>query len=164
MTPGPATVERVGGRVLLLDAADRVLLLQGSDPADPGAGMWWITPGGGVDGDETVEQAARRELAEETGLELAELGPPVWVRTAEFGFLGSHYRQSETFFLARVRSHQVDTRGLTELERQVVHGFRWWTVAELRATTEAVYPTRLAEELARLLAEGPPDRPREVGA
>ena len=163
MTSSGAVVERVGARVLVVDAADRVLLLLGSDPSDPGAGSWWFTPGGGVDEGETVEQAARRELAEETGLVLDRVGPPVWVRTARFRFMGRRYEQAETFFLARVDGHEVDGSRRTALERDVVLDHRWWTVEELRTCAETVYPRALADELARLLAEGPPDTPREVG-
>ncbi len=38
----------------------------------------WITPGGGVDPGETHEQAAIRELFEETGLVVDDVGEPVW--------------------------------------------------------------------------------------
>lgn len=43
----------------------RLLLLRRSN--DPGRGLWW-TPGGRIRLGETLEQAAARELAEETGL------------------------------------------------------------------------------------------------
>lgn len=162
MTDG-AVIERVGARVLVVDPSERVLLLLGADPADPDAGTWWFTPGGGVDPGETLAEAARRELAEETGLALDRLGPPVWVRTARFAFMGRRYRQDETFFLARVDGHEVDGSGRTEIEREAVLGHRWWTVEELRGTADTVFPSTLADELARLLAEGPPASPREVG-
>jgi 8-oxo-dGTP pyrophosphatase MutT (NUDIX family) len=156
-------VDRVGARVLVVDDRSRVLLLHGRDPADAGSGSWWFTPGGGVDPGETVEQAARRELAEETGLVAGALSGPVWVRTAEFGFLGRRYRQRETFFLVRVASHQVDTAGWTQVERDSVDAFRWWSLDELAITEDVVYPRRLGPELARLLADGVPDEPRDVG-
>jgi len=156
-------IERTGARVLVVDAQERVLLLLGADPGAPEAGEWWFTPGGGVDAGESARQGAIRELAEETGLVLVELGPAVWVRTAEFVFLGERYRQAETFFLARVGSHQIDLSGITELERRVIHGFKWWSLDELDATTDRVYPSRLAEEMRLLLRDGIPDEPRDVG-
>lgn len=167
MTSGRGTapvVDRVGGRVLVVDAADRVLLLHGSDPANRAAGSWWMTPGGGADPGETIEQTARRELAEETGLRLDRLGPPVWVRTAEFAFLGRDYRQAETFFLVRVDRHDVDRSGWTDIERETVHETCWWDLDALEASGETVYPSRLVPELRRLLVDGPPASPRQVGS
>ena len=56
------------GTVLLRPGA--VLLVRRSKP--PGAGQWSI-PGGGQELGETAEAAARRELREETGLEVKSL-------------------------------------------------------------------------------------------
>jgi bifunctional NMN adenylyltransferase/nudix hydrolase len=58
-------------RVLVVDHTGRMLLFSDSDPGIPGL-RWWITPGGGVDPGESDLQAAVRELAEETNLELLE--------------------------------------------------------------------------------------------
>jgi 8-oxo-dGTP pyrophosphatase MutT (NUDIX family) len=164
VTRDAGAVERTAARVLVIDGSDRVLLLHGSDPADAAAGRWWFTPGGGLDPGESAEEAARRELAEETGLVLDRLGPAVWVRTAEFDFMGDHYRQAETFFLARVDDGaDVDFSGHTLIERDAVHDYRWWSVAELGTTDETVYPSTLGAELALVLADGPPAQPKDVG-
>ena len=37
--------------------------------------------------------------------------------------------------------------GWTDLERRSVVGCRWWSVSELRSTTETVYPLGLADLL-----------------
>ncbi len=157
--PGPVPgVRRQVARVLLFDPADRVLLLDGFEPSDPGV-CWWFTPGGGVEAGEDLAAAALREVAEETGITEVTLGPMVWRRTCAFDFDGRHWEQDESYFLARTATTRVDTAGQTELERRTVRGLRWWTCDELSATRETVYPTRLAELLRRLLVEGPPRPP-----
>lgn len=57
----------VGAGVLLIDEHDRILLQHRTDN-----GLWGI-PGGGMEIGESLEVTARREVFEETGLEVAEL-------------------------------------------------------------------------------------------
>jgi 8-oxo-dGTP pyrophosphatase MutT (NUDIX family) len=165
----PAEAARTGGesyegglrkvaRVVLLDPYDRILLLHGHEPGDP-ADDWWFTPGGGVEGAETHEQAALRELAEETGITEVELGPVLWRRRCSFPFAGRRWDQDEWYYLARTTQTATAPTALTELERRSVAGARWWTCRELTRAHETVYPTRLAELLQRLLDEGPPAGP-----
>ncbi|MFI9027211.1 NUDIX hydrolase [Streptomyces sp. NPDC053560] len=156
-TPTGTVLRRVS-RVVLLDPEDRVLLMHGFEPDEPSR-TWWFTPGGGLEGAESREEAALRELAEETGITDAELGPVLWRRECSFPFDGRRWDQDEWFYLARTRSTVTRLSGLTELERRSVAGLRWWTVAELSASHETVYPTRLAELLRTLLDEGPPSAP-----
>ncbi|MFF9488690.1 MULTISPECIES: NUDIX hydrolase [unclassified Streptomyces] len=145
-------------RVVLLDPRDRILLLHGHEPDDP-ADDWWFTPGGGVEGDETREQAALRELAEETGITEVELGPVLWRRRCSFPFAGRRWDQDEWYYLARTTRTATAATALTELERRSVTGARWWTYPELARAHETVYPTRLAGLLRTLLDEGPPAGP-----
>ncbi len=139
-----------------------MLLLRSIDPHFPEA-PFWVTPGGGVEADEDVEAAARRELAEETGCTTAQLGPVLWTRHSRFTFEGEICQQLETFFLGRVSSWNVDSAGFTDLERRCVLGHRWWTLAQLQQTRVTVYPSSLAALLTELLRKGPPVHPLEVG-
>ena len=159
--PG-APPRRHAARVLLLDDAHRVLLFEGIDPWLPDV-RFWFTPGGGVEDGESLEEAAARELREETGLSGGELGPLVWTRHGSFVFEGEPVEQHESFFLARVPAAEVDSSGHTELEQRAVLGHRWWTPAELAATDATVYPTGLPRHLAELLRAGPPAEPVDVG-
>jgi 8-oxo-dGTP pyrophosphatase MutT (NUDIX family) len=151
MKTPPRPVVRNAARVLLLDPEGRVLLVQGGDPADPAAGTWWFTPGGGMEPGETAEVAAAREALEETGHRVASLTGPVARRSSVFPFDGRLIEQREQFFTARVPAFEPTTEGWTELERRALSGLRWWTLDELRATTETVFPPNLADLVAEQL-------------
>ncbi|MBW4041809.1 MAG: NUDIX domain-containing protein [Acidobacteria bacterium] len=152
MKTPPRAVVRNAARVLLLDPEGRVLLVEGGDPADPGAGTWWFTPGGGVEAGEDARAAALREAFEETGHRVAELRGPVARRSSVFPFDGRLIEQRELFFVARVPAFEPTTVGWTELEQRALAGLRWWTLDDLRATTATVYPEHLADLVAEALA------------
>ncbi|WP_380166491.1 NUDIX hydrolase [Jannaschia sp. R86511] len=149
-------VDREAARVLLVDGAGRVLLFEGLDPADRDGGSWWFTPGGGLEGEESAEQAAHRELWEETGLRVPRLAGPVAERRSEFAFDGLLYRQHELYFAAALEATDVVVGPVahTELEVRSVLRWHWWSADELARTQERVYPPWLARWLARTVTEG----------
>jgi ADP-ribose pyrophosphatase YjhB (NUDIX family) len=149
-------------RVLLLDEHDRLLLFRAEDPATGAA--FWFPAGGGLEGDEDIRAAARREIAEETGLAGVALGPEVWHRRHVFTWRGVRWDQRERWLVARVAHFEPDRAGLTEIEQEDLTAWRWWTVDELRVTAEDLVPRELAAHLRRLLVDGPPPRPVDVGA
>src|SRR5947209_17385598 len=107
----------------ILRPAGRVLLLR----AKLGEGEVWITPGGTFEPGETAEQAASRQLWEETGVENAELSPCVWTRTHQFAGGGRRYEQQERFFVARAAKSPVTLDNCSAEELQLLSGWRWWT-------------------------------------
>lgn len=148
-------LDRRAARVILVDRADRTLLLRGGDPARPHL-HWWFTPGGGLDDGETPAQGAARELLEETGLRIdpADLGEPVWHQVTEYSYNNQRYRQEQDFYLVRVPEWQIDTAGFDVEEKLTIDAHRWWSAAELDATDETIFPEDLADLLRRLTAVG----------
>lgn len=152
-------IERRAARALLI--ADRsVLLIEGCDPARPEGGTWWLTPGGGIEDDESIEDAIVREILEETGLRLppGRLGAIVATRVAEFDFDDKSYVQSESFFAVEVASFVPHAGGWDAIEKRFLLGHRWWTIEELTSTTERVYPIELAAVVQAVL-DGPIELP-----
>lgn len=139
-------VPRPAARILLVDARGRVLLMRFA-PAD--RPPLWCTPGGAVDAGETYEQAARRELWEEVGLD-RDCGPQVAQRTADFlTFEGVEVTADERYFRVDVEAHDVAHGGPTELERRVMTGWRWFARNEIAGHDEVIYPADLRDLLDR---------------
>jgi 8-oxo-dGTP pyrophosphatase MutT (NUDIX family) len=147
---------REAARVLVLDDAGRVLLV--AHRASPTRTVW-TAPGGGLRPGEDHRTAAARELGEELGIG-ARIGPWIWHREVTFVYAGVHLTQRERWFLTHVSAFDpaaapLDDPGLLTA--------RWWDVATLRVTDEALAPGALADHLERLLADGPPELAVDVG-
>ena len=156
----PDAVPRPTVRVLLVDGADRVLLFRSRTEEDR---PFWFPAGGGIEPGETPEQAAVRELTEETGWASPELGAHVGDRRHVVTWDGVWWDVRERWYLARVDRLDVDTSGFTAEEAAADLRWRWWSVDDLRATDDFLVPGDLADLLAGILRDGPPDRPLTLG-
>ena len=148
-------IKRPVARVLLFDEQERLLLL--FDP-DPVQGGYWYPPGGGIEPGESPEQAARRELVEEVGLDVTELGPVVLRRRARFTWRGKRLDQDEWHLLGRVVSPVVGPVRAGDSETKAVAAHRWWSLSDLRDSGETLYPEGLVAIVERLQPSmpGPP--------
>jgi 8-oxo-dGTP pyrophosphatase MutT (NUDIX family) len=155
---------RRSSRVLLVDAGDRILLIRSALAADdPSRGHAWFTPGGGVEPGEGLVEAAAREAHEEVGLTVStsDLRHVAYTSGhADLGFASGLFR--DDFFFCRTGSHVVDTGLQTDLERRHYLGHQWWSLTELAATDETVYPFQLLDLLTELTAGRWPAAPVEL--
>jgi 8-oxo-dGTP pyrophosphatase MutT (NUDIX family) len=155
-------VRRDAVRALVLDPDGRVLLVRFVNPET--REEFWTTPGGGIVAGESLEEAIRRELREETGLENASIGPVIWTRREVFPWASRTLDQRERVVLVQAPSFDPRPQlGVELLAAEDVHEVRWWTLDQLEASSAVFYPTRLAHFLRRLLQAGPPDEPIDVG-
>jgi hypothetical protein len=94
---------------------------------------------------------------EETGLrvELSEDEASVLITRRAWSWAGIDYDQVDHYFVTKLLdTAEIVPQSLTEMEQTTLIGHRWWTVDELRATTDTVVPPGLADLLAGL---GPVD-------
>ena len=154
--------DRLTARVLLFDPAGRVLMMKGRPPATPDAPGVWFTVGGGVKAGESLVEAARREILEETGFSDFELGAVVWYREAVLANAAGEPRLfKESYILARCDGGEPSRDGWQALERSLVEEIRWWSAEEVRAATDEVfYPEGFADLLAEVAWDRVPDAPK----
>ena len=147
-------IVRPTSRLLVLDEDDRLLLMMTKAPDTSGAARW-ITPGGGVDPGESHEEAAVRELHEETGQVVAEVGPVVRVDDFEVPWdAADHTHGHAEFFVVGLPHFEVVDDDWTDDERVDILESRWFSLDELESTTDPVEPVDLAATVAEVLRTG----------
>lgn len=127
---------RLGSAAIVVDEHNRVLL--GRRKKEPNFGRW-VLPGGKIEPFETIEEALRREVAEETGLQVTVTGQVgtfqiidpdknehrvivySWAEPAS----GNVSPASDLSELAWVTADQARRLDLTEIVRQVLTYARW---------------------------------------
>jgi TDG/mug DNA glycosylase family protein len=149
-------------RAIIRDDRGRIFLHRFAAPGDDGV---WITPGGAVEPGETADEALRRELREELGLEDVEIGPWVWTRRHIWAWRGTIYDTRER--LALVRADPAAVKPTAHDSLFAGPGFteehRWWSIDGIADSSETFGPRRLAQALRELDEHGPPSEPIDVG-
>ena len=152
--------ERPTSRIVLLNERDEVLLICYRDLSSTAssASRLWVTPGG-LEVEESYEDAARRELLEETGIVVSEVGRPIWMRNKVVDsalFLERH-------FLVRCADVDLVTENNSDLnEHNLTLEVRWWSLEDLQISTETIYPEDLALHLEPVLRGVIPATPIDI--
>jgi 8-oxo-dGTP pyrophosphatase MutT (NUDIX family) len=154
---------RKSARIVVLNPAGAVLLVRHHDasPANPGKPellSYWVPPGGGVDDGESFERAAIRELEEETGIELPEVGPQIWSRERHLIHRGELKKYLEHYFVARARP----SRPLRNRTSEKIEEIRWWTLDELQSSTATFLPEGFVELVAAIMVGDVPSTPINI--
>lgn len=160
---------RAAVKVVLLNHANELLLMCMDDPTirsvgEKYGGHFWTLIGGAIEANESIREAAAREIFEETGLTRAdvELGPHVW-----FGELDlilddrpTHIRQE--FLVARTRETEISLEHLVGNEKKVVTQVAWFSLDRITNSGEIIHPVRLPEYLPDIIAGQYPAEPFEI--
>ena len=151
---------RPAARAVVLDPSDRILLVR----FEFSDGPLWATPGGGLEGEESLRDGLHRELQEEIGLDAPDDPQHLWHQevVAE-GHATGYDGVINDYFLVRTDPFTVGgTLTEAELQAENVHGHRWWTLEELVASEARFAPRALPSLLQDLLQTGPPTTPTQL--
>ena len=136
---------------MLFDEAGAILLVRFVVPRAEGEFVFWALPGGEIEAGESEAEAAVREVREELGLALRVAGP---VYRDSNQFLHQGEMQDNVDFLFRAKCGREEPRliGATADEKEIMKEIRWWSVAEIEASRERIFPENLAERMKALAA------------
>ncbi|TCD47659.1 NUDIX domain-containing protein [Chlorobium sp. N1] len=140
------------GSVLLIEHKS----FAAGDPAFPES--YWILPGGGVERGETLEDAVRREMQEETGLS-CRVGPLIFVKELLYPYpgapgQGSRHHSLSLGFHCEVTGGETITGRDPEYpdDRQMIIRVDWLPISEL--SRYELYPPFLADYIRKGAASG----------
>ncbi len=114
------------------------------------ADAFWSLPGGRGEWHEPAEDALRRELIEEVGVEVA-VGSLLWTAEDFYHYKGMHYHEIALYFRMSLpaESAWLDKNKLHEgIEDFCELTFKWWPIAQLPQIP--LRPSFLAEEIKNL--------------
>ncbi|MBN1427167.1 MAG: NUDIX domain-containing protein [Anaerolineae bacterium] len=147
-------IERQAVRAILLTPQREILLLRIHPPG--ASEHFWITPGGGIEPGETIEEGLRRELGEELGLTEFEIGPLVWRRQHTFDWAEERISQYERYYIVNTKRFEPKMRDA--VEAKTLDRFKWWPADELAKSNERLTPLSLAEIVRHYLTNGAPQK------
>lgn len=142
---------RYTARGILVDkSTENILLIKYIDKESPSTieftDGFWVTPGGGVEENESFEAALTREIFEETGIQKLEIKNCIFTRIA---YAKIHNNEQniyyERYYVVETNDATVNNEYVTDREREVIKEYKWWSIDELRGTKDIVFPRGLKD-------------------
>jgi 8-oxo-dGTP pyrophosphatase MutT (NUDIX family) len=162
-------------KILLMNENKEILLMCADDPTTTSKdgkyhGRFWFPIGGKIEEGESVQEAALREIFEETGIikDNIELGPIVWFGEFDLVLSGKLQHLKEQFIVGRLRpgtgeaQTTISLNNLTDEERAVVKHVSWFSLDKIKHSTDVIFPVVLPDYLPDILAGKYPAQPLEI--
>jgi ADP-ribose pyrophosphatase YjhB (NUDIX family) len=150
-------IERNVSRIILLDTQASILLVSYCRITPHGKNeVFWVTPGGGVENEESFYEAAKRELKEETSLNI-EIGPLVFTTEMKFKLDHKTILSKEKFFLAK--SDLIKPHVSNQDSNETISEFKWWKYNDLIESNITLYPESLLKNLKNVISGHIPEKP-----
>lgn len=160
------TIVRNSVKIILLNREDKLLLMNTDDKGIKDAdgqysGRFWQLIGGSMEKDETIEQAIKRELFEETSIMYKDVqfGPVVWYGELDLIMHNVPTHIVQKFVFARTNQRSFSLDNLTTEEKSTVKELRWFSFEDIVNGTEIIYPIVLPQYLKPLIEGNIPQKP-----
>lgn len=154
---------RKSARAIVLNQNNQIFLFQYKFDYLVDNKAIWITPGGSLEEGEFFEDALKRELFEELGVQITEDCPEVYYRNPLYTMKNGEVIQSvEKFFLVLLDEEQFTYANWTESEKKRMLAGRWWSVEEIRKSEDEFFSKDIIRILTELSGESFPAKPQEI--
>ena len=154
---------RKSSRAIVLDKQNQIFLFRYTFDFFADKESIWITPGGALEEGESFEDALKRELFEEMGMELKEQAPFVFYRTPMYELKnGETVRSEERFYLIYCEDESFSYDGWSESETKRMTAGKWWSVEEIKQSEETFFSEDVVEILERFSKGDVPGNPEEI--
>jgi 8-oxo-dGTP pyrophosphatase MutT (NUDIX family) len=142
---------REAARGIILNPQGEILLIKmkadSSKSNQRGFSHFWLTPGGKVESSESHEEALAREIKEETGIEDFLIGEFLFTNELDVTWDNVPTHIINRHYLVRSEKITPTMDYLIDYEKELVLGYKWWPIEELKKTTEMVFPENLTSYL-----------------
>ena len=153
-------------KVILLNSHNELLLLCADDPTTTTVdgkyhGRFWFPIGGKIEENESLEEAAFREIYEETGIKKEDvaLGPVVWYGEFDLALSDVTTRLKQKFIVAKTEQQKVTLDNLTSGESAIIKEMEWFSLDKIQNCKDIIYPVVLSEYLPQILKGKYPKSP-----
>lgn len=154
---------RKSSRAIVLNKNNEIFLFQYRFDYLDDSKLIWITPGGGLDEGESFDDALKRELFEELGVQITESCPEIYFRNPLYTMKNGEVIQSvEKFFLVTLDSEFFSFEHWTESEKKRMSVGKWWSMEEIQQSEDEFFTKDIIRILMELSDKKIPREPQEI--